>query len=245
MKHWPQEAYHWYSDACSRYDYPGLPYGQAIKALVTGTDTVLDLGCGIGAASVMIAPWCKQVIALDQDEHALHWLTAKAREYGLLNIETVHAGWPPQTPMQVDVLIALHVYQAMHSLENLKLVFESVTKGGFIACNASYARDEEPFIELKEELGLKPSSKSCASGCYIKGVLEALGADVKCEQAVYEFGQPMDNLNEVLRFLCWKSGANDATAHIVEKYVDRYAVKSDAGYVVPIKRRSCGITFLK
>jgi precorrin-6B methylase 2 len=244
MKYWPKEAYKWYSEACALYDYPALPYGNAIKALIASTDTVLDLGCGIGAASMMIAPWCKNVIALDQDENALCWLETRVKECGISNIETVHESWPPPMPIQAEVIIALHVYGAMRSKDNLKLAFESANKGGFIACSANRSHEYEPFLELKEELGIMPK-KSCDNGCYIKGVMEALGANVECEKTVYEFGQPLDTRAEVIKFICWQIGVDDTVAHIVEKYVNRYTIKSDNGYLVPIKRQSCGITFIK
>jgi len=99
MKKWPQEGYKWYRDACDMFDYPGLPYGKRIKALSANTDTVLDLGCGIGAASVMLSPWCGRVIALDQDENALRCLGDHVRERGIANIDIVNARWPVQTPM--------------------------------------------------------------------------------------------------------------------------------------------------
>jgi precorrin-6B methylase 2 len=245
MKYWPKEAYKWYSKACIKYDYPALPYGKAIKALLEKTDTVLDLGCGIGAASIMISPWCKHIIALDQDENALYLLKTHAKENSVLNIETIHESWPLSMPIQVDIIIALHVYGVMRSLDNLKLVFESANKGGFIACNAVCCRDDEPFIKLKEELGIAFNHEKCDNGCYIKGVLEALGADVKCLKAVYEFGQPLDTMEEVISFISWQVGADDNMRHIVEKYVDCYAIKKDDGFLIPIKRKSCGITFLK
>ncbi|MCL2150494.1 MAG: class I SAM-dependent methyltransferase [Dehalococcoidia bacterium] len=245
MKYWPQEAYKWYRNACAQYDYPAWPYGKALKALIASTDTVLDLGCGIGMASLMISPWCRQVIALDQDETALHWLEESARERNLLNIETVHQCWPPLEPIRADVIVALHVYGAMRLPENLKAVFTSAHKGGFIACDAPCSRDEEPFVELKEELGTKLNYQNCDNGCYTKAVMETLGARVQCAKVVYEFGQPLDTIGEVARFICWQSGVLPDKAHMVAKYADRYALKKDGGYLIPITRQSCGITFLK
>ena len=245
MKKWPQEAYGWYREACDMFDYPSGPYGEPIKALIASGDTVLDLGCGIGAASIMMSPWCKRVIAMDQDENALRCLADKAREYGISNIETMHAGWPLSAPAKVDVVIALHVAQVMRSFANVKLVFESANKGGFIACQAAVSRQDEPFCELKEELGITPGYEQCDNGCYIKGILETLGAHVSCKKNIYEFGQPLNSLDAAVRFVSWQIAAGDSMIPTVKKHIDLYVVKTDGDYIVPITRQSCGITFIK
>jgi len=245
MKKWPQEGYKWYRDACDMFDYPRLPYGKLIQPLVAHTDTVLDLGCGIGAASVMLSPRCGRVVALDQDHKALHHLGVHVRELGIANIDIVNACWPVQTPFQADVIIALHVYGAMRSYDNLKLVFETATKGGFIACNAPTSRQDESFLELKEALGIPLSCEKCDNGCYIMGVMEALGAHTACERVTYEFGQPLETPDEAARFICWQIRGEEAMLPVIRKHVERYVKKDGAKHVVPITRHSCGITFLK
>ena len=243
MKNWPEEAYEWYREACDMFNYPAGPYGEQIKALIASDDTVLDLGCGIGAASIMISPWCKRVIALDQDENALRCLSDRARDCGISNIETLHESWPLSQPIKADVVIALHVAQVMRSFSNLKLVFESANKGGFIGCQAPVSRQDEPFCELKEELCITANYEKCDNGCYIRGALEALGASVTCKKNVYEFGQPLKTQEEAVRFISWQTGAKDSMAQTIEKHLDRYVVKTSGGYLVPITRQTCGISF--
>ena len=239
------ERYKWYRDACKAFNYPAAPYGSLIRALVAGGDTVLDLGCGIGAASIMVSPWCKEVVALDEDEAALACLQAAARERTISNIVIRHGAWPPAAPLRADVVIALHVSRAMHSPGNLKLVFESARKGGFIACQAPVSRLDEPFRELKEELGITTGYGKCVNGCFVRGGLEASGARVSCEKKVYEFGQPLDTMEEAVRFISWQIGADAAMIGTVEKRAERYAHKSGGGYLVPITRHSCAISFVK
>ena len=245
MKEWPLEAYKWYRNACEVFNYPAAPYGDRIKALIASSDTVLDIGCGIGAASIMISPWCEKVVALDQDEDALACLAAHAKERGLANIAIERGVWPLDKPIRSDVVIALHVSQAMKLFANLKLVFESAERGGFIACQAPVSRHDEPFRELKEELGITPNYGKCENGCLARGGLEALGARVTCEKKVYEFGQPLDTLEEAARFICWQIRAEDSMIDAVKKRTERYAQKIDGGYMVPVTRQSCAISFEK
>jgi len=213
--------------------------------LISTNDTVLDLGCGIGAAALTIAPWCKSVIALDNDKDALGYLENRAKELGISNITTKHSNWPDDAPLEVDVVIALHVYQVMHSPHNLKPVLESAKRCGLIACHAPVFRRDESFVELKEELGITPYYELCDNGCYTKGALDALGARTSCKKAVYNFSQPLDSLDEVARFIAWQINARDSMAEIITKRAHRYVIKENDKYLVPVTRHSCLITFKK
>ena len=228
------------------FNYPEGPYGKRILSLVSEGDSVLDLGCGIGAASIMLSPFCKRVIAMDQDKNALAFLEANARKLKLNNIETIHDVWPVSAPVNTDIVIALHVKKAMYSFTNLKLVFESAKRGGFIACQAPISVQDEPFRELKEALGITPRSENCENGCYIMGILNGMGASVSCEKKVYEFGQPLDTAEDAVSFIAWQVDADDSMIQTVGQYMKRYTDKTGYGkYLVQIKRHCCGITFLK
>jgi len=242
MGYWLPESYKWYGEACEMFDYPGLPFGKQLKELISANNTVLDLGCGIGMASLMISPWCERVIALDPDEKALRHLEENARKLGLNNIEIVCGSWPLEKPLQADVVVALHVHQIGRSAEKLKLLFEEAGKGGFITLHAD---QEEPFRALREALGVKPFNESCDNGCYTRGVLEALGARVTCERITYDFGQPLGTVEEAIRFIAWQTGADASREHIIKEHLDSYMTRQDGRYIVPLQRRSCGITFIK
>ena len=244
-KKWPENAYKWYDNACAAFDYPAAPYGRLIKSIISDTDTVLDLGCGIGVASIMISPLCRKVIALDQDEKALDYLREKIRDMGIQNMETVHKKFPDERIIRADVVIVLHAGKIAKSMENLKLVYESAKKGGFIACNGLSLRQDEPFYHLKEELGIRLNSESCDNGCFARGVLETLGATVDCEKKVYQLGQPLDTMDEVVRFIAWQINAGESMIKTVEKHAESYTKKDGNKLFVPVTRHSCGISFTK
>jgi hypothetical protein len=193
----------------------------------------------------MMSPWCKQVIALDEDEAALACLAAQVRERNITNIVIKHEAWPPATPVMMDIVVALHVPRATRTPENLKLIFESANKGAFIACQAPVSRQDEPFHELKEELGITTNFEKCHNGCFVRGCLEAFGTHVSCEKKVYEFGQPLDSMEEAVSFISQQIGADDSMIGTVEKRAERYAHKNGGGYIVPITRQSCAISFVK
>lgn len=247
MKFWPEDALRWYEDACLMFEYPKRQYGAMLADIIDKEDTVLDLGCGNGAASLLIAPWCKRVIALEQDEAALLQLEKRMKRQNISNIILKNDIWSSATPVDadVDVVVALHVHKALRSYESLSSLHRSVKKGGVIACPAATASCDESFSEIKRELGILPKHEQCENGCYTKGVLQGLGASVKCQHFTYEFGQPVASREEAIRFITWQLRTDESSSEIIRRYLDRYVEPLEDGYVVPITRKACGITFLK
>lgn len=245
MKFWPEDSLRWYENACQMFEYPKRQYGEMLAGIIGKEDTVLDLGCGNGAASLLIAPWCKQVIALDQDEEALLQLEKRMKQQNISNIVPKCSVWSSSASFDADIVIALHVHKALRSFENLSFLYQTVKKGGMIACQATADSSEEPFAQLKKELGIFLKYEQCKNGCYTKGVLEGLGASVKCQRFKYDFGQPLDSMEEAARFISWQLHADDSCQDVIRKYLPLYVKPCNEGYVVPIVRQSCGITFLK
>jgi SAM-dependent methyltransferase len=54
--------------------------------------TLLDVGCGAGAASLPVAPPAGNIIAVDDDAKMLHAMAKLAK--GLVAVEAVHGRWP-------------------------------------------------------------------------------------------------------------------------------------------------------
>ena len=67
----PQTPAEYYKKATSFWNYPEIPYGSALRRMILPTDVVADIGCGIGIVSRYLAPFCRKVIAIDQDETPL------------------------------------------------------------------------------------------------------------------------------------------------------------------------------
>lgn len=63
---------------------------KIVSALhATRDDTVLEIGCGLGVMTAMLAGQCRRVIAVDADESSL---TIARQEFGsLINVEWIHA----------------------------------------------------------------------------------------------------------------------------------------------------------
>ncbi len=77
-------------------------------AAVEPGDVVLDIGCGTGYATALLARLASTVVALDEDVELLDRATEVLAELGIDTAVTVAgpmaAGWPAQAPYQVIVI---------------------------------------------------------------------------------------------------------------------------------------------
>ena len=245
MGFWPKNSLLWYDNAAKMFQYPQLPFGKEIMKLISKEDTVLDLGCGIGAASFMISPLCRQVIALEPDENALMYLMDIAKEKNIKNIKAVNDCWPPSKTMEADVIIALHVQGAFKKKENIELMVNSAKKGGFIACGGNLSAVLGNFKQLKEKLDIKEGYSDCKNGCWVKGILDGLGVKTFCKSVNFQFGQPLDSIEEVVEFVKWQIGSNLVTKELLEECCQKDIAFKDGQYIVNIEKNSCAISFIK
>ena len=89
----------------------------AIQAL-PDKGTVLDVGCGGGAASLPLARHVACVVGVDQQLDMLQAFAARAEKLGVAHQE-VHGQWPDvalRTPI-VDVVVCSHVFYNVGALE--------------------------------------------------------------------------------------------------------------------------------
>jgi len=103
---------------------------------------------------------------------------------------------------------------------------------------------EESFREdLARKIGVELRTYGCENDCYLKGRLEESGCMVKCESINHDFGQPVDNLDEASRFLCWQLKLEERYVEKISKYAQDYIIERDGVMYIPIKRNSCVLVF--
>lgn len=71
---------------------------QYVKQFLSRMDlhnvsTVLDVGCGGGAISLAVAPYCKQVYGLDYSQGMLSVLQQRAENLGINNVQPINKAW--------------------------------------------------------------------------------------------------------------------------------------------------------
>lgn len=94
---------------------PGEDLQPLLALGLNDRQTLLDLGAGTGTFSLAVAPYCRQVIAVDVSPVMLQHLRAKADAAGIENITTVQAGFLryQHEGDPVDVVYSRH---ALHHL---------------------------------------------------------------------------------------------------------------------------------
>src|SRR5690606_6460675 len=77
-------------------------------AEVTDSDLVLDVGCGTGYASAVLAQLCDSVVALEVDEALAAKATSNLGDQGINNVAVVtgplESGYPSEAPYDVIFL---------------------------------------------------------------------------------------------------------------------------------------------
>ena len=101
------------------------------------TDRLIDFGCGTGAYTLALAPYCRHIDAVDPSEPMLDVLREKIAEAGAVNITTHHAGFLTyqHTGEPADVALsslALHHLPDAWKTLALKKIADALRPGGVL-----------------------------------------------------------------------------------------------------------------
>lgn len=241
---WPDFAYDMYKRACNELNYPEIPFGKYIKEFIRAEDIVVDIGCGIGIPAMYISKLCTKVIAVDQDRVALNCLDKDIINNDIKNIQTVYGAWPDVNIQPCDAAVSFYASGIAKNKEGLIALINAVKRGGIITSNGTI--DDGGFFKgIADRLGVKSRKRDCNNGCYLKGGLEALGCRVKCEQITHDFGQPVNDIYDAVKFFSWQLHLNDSYYEKVKKVAADYIIDRNGKMYIPNLRNSCVIIFEK
>ena len=85
------------------------PNLAALAGYVQPTDVLVDVGGGAGRLSLPLALRCREVINVDPSPGMRAQFDELVREAGITNARFVQAAWPPEEPVEGDVLLVSHV----------------------------------------------------------------------------------------------------------------------------------------
>jgi 2-polyprenyl-3-methyl-5-hydroxy-6-metoxy-1,4-benzoquinol methylase len=115
---WPAPAHH----LTRRADVAapeGRSYARAAERLAPA-GTVLDVGCGAGAASLPLAPMITELTGVDSDSRMLEAFAERAGNAGLI-ARTVAGRWPAVEVERHDLVICHHVFYNSPDLDDFAL----------------------------------------------------------------------------------------------------------------------------
>ncbi|MBU6500693.1 MAG: methyltransferase domain-containing protein [Patescibacteria group bacterium] len=119
-----------------RLGYPQSFFKHIIKSFnLDKTSRVLDLGTGTGQIAIAIAPYVKEVVAIDPDKEMLNEGERKAREDNIENITWIKSR-AEDVSKDLGFFSLTTIGTAFHWMENQKvvdIVYDVTIKGGGIA----------------------------------------------------------------------------------------------------------------
>ncbi|HBO33238.1 MAG TPA: hypothetical protein DD636_00600 [Anaerolineaceae bacterium] len=231
-----------YKKAAAYWNYPEVPYGQALREMIRPDDVVADIGCGIGVVSQFMAPLCKQVLAIDKNEEVLQSLQKDLQEKSIDNVKPIHARWPDVSTEDWDVAIAIYHYHFGYTNLEIDTLLRKTRRSGLIISQG--VKEREGFHrKLSQELGLQDRQSGCVSSCYVRGRLEQAGFQVTCEEIEHDFGQPVDDKEEAVAFLRNQLRLDESYEEKLKEIAFDYVENIDGQMVFPIKRFNCLLRF--
>lgn len=156
------------------------PSHEQARAALLVESSVLDVGCGGGAAAFALLPEVKRVFGVDRQRQMLAMFEANARDRGLV-VETVEGLWPEvasRTPV-ADVVTAHHVVynvsdvvpflRALDEHARARVVIEMTTRHPLTSLNEAWMHfwdlerpsgpTSDDLIEVMDEMGLGVSNE--------------------------------------------------------------------------------------
>ena len=97
MFFWDEDGVRWYQAAAAYSDFHAR-LAQMIAMGLTPDDMLCDLGCGVGCLSLALAPYVREVTAVDIDARALAALRAQAVAHNAPPIRIIQAAFPDLPP---------------------------------------------------------------------------------------------------------------------------------------------------
>lgn len=244
IEFWPEYSYGLYKNAVETHNYPEVPFGKYIKKYIKPEYSVLDIGCGFGFVSVYLSKLCKSVVAIDQDSFALAKLEENIVKNDFSNIDTICGVYPDVELPVCDASIAFYVAPVSKSVEGIIALLKATKRCGIITSLAPNPQSNY-YDKLRAYLGLPPKNSGCQNACRTAGNLEMAGCKVVCERITHEFGQPVADMDEAVRFMCWQVGGGDEYLPEIRKIAKKYTTIKDGGIYIPIYRDICVICFEK
>ena len=126
-------------------------YLQALPALLDSKWTIGDLGCGTGQAAAALAPFVKQVIAVDRSGEMLQTARRRLREHANVEVRRGELESLPIADGELDVAtLMLVLHHLPEPAEALREASRALRKGGRLLICDMLPHDRE---EYRQQMG--------------------------------------------------------------------------------------------
>ncbi len=129
---WKHKAKHFESMVEKRWSKPDSSRQFLVSVLEKNPgSTILDIGAGTGAWSIFLAPYAKEVTALEPSETMASILQEKLKAGNVANVRHVNGSWPEIDIKSHDYILASH---SMYGVKDFKAFVQKMTTSANRTC---------------------------------------------------------------------------------------------------------------
>jgi SAM-dependent methyltransferase len=201
-RYWTPRRARLFNLALQSSDFPA----QAVKALgpaLDGCATVLDVGAGVGALTVLLAKRGYQVTALEPKPVMLRELRDSLARNRLANVTCIEAAWDTHVVTPHDLILVANVAPIFDNLLPFLIEAEPLTRQSVaLVQNVGPGSEKFYYGELYPHLLGRPYP---GREDYLRTLtlLHSIGIYANAQIISYNFDQPFDSFPEAVQF--WKA----------------------------------------
>lgn len=208
------------ADSMNKKVHKSIYNEQFLKLLnLEGIDSLLDVGCGVGNLSLLLAAKLSQVYSLDYSSRMLELLKENAKEQNIENITTINKSWYDswdEIP-NTDLVIASRSMEVKDMKEALTKLNEKANKKVVISykVGGSFVSDEILDI-LQKDIIKKPDY------IYVLNILYSMGINASVNFVQSEGrGTIYTSKEKFIESVSWSIGSlRDDEVSKLENYYD-------------------------
>jgi hypothetical protein len=234
---WSAEKVKWFEKALETGEYPRV-FMPILETMIDRKSSVLEIAAGVGPFSRMLASRVKSVTALEPSDLALAALREASIEKGISNIRYVESTWEEWPDEVHDVIIAAYAGGSVTGSEESLIRLNALARRGVLLV-APVSRERKNFgvdslyVRLNRE---PPLRRECPPDT--EAILKSLGISFESAIYTYEFGQPLQSIDEGVRLISSYHQFGPDEMEIVRDFVKESVVETGDGYYLPNLRTS-------
>ncbi|NLN22082.1 MAG: class I SAM-dependent methyltransferase [Syntrophomonadaceae bacterium] len=215
MFQWDENSIRWYQNA-SEYQPYHKTLARSLLEFIDATDTVCDMGCGLGYLSLALAPHVRRIDGIDISSEAIFLLREKIKEKKITNISAYVGDFenstPPKTPYNAIIFcffgdIAKYYTHATEWTD--KYIILVVNQCG----SMNFTR--------------KPHTAASMNSDYVADFLNKNGLPYKCRNLKIPFGQPFLSLDDARKFM---EHYSDDNPNDIDRFLKEHLVEGEKGF---------------
>lgn len=237
-QYWTPRRARLFNLALQSSDFPA----QAVKALAPALDgctTILDVGAGVGALSVLLAKQGYQVTALEPKPVMLQELQDSLARNRLANVTCLQAAWDPRVVTPHDLILVANVAPIFDDLLPFLTEAEPLARRSMaLVQNVGPGSEKFYYGELYPHLLGRPYP---GREDYLRtlALLHSLGIYANTRIIRYSFDQPFDSFPEAVQF--WKELMHLQTADQERRlvaFLEGRLERAGDRWIAPMRRQS-------